>query len=58
MFRNLLGIKAAEDRFLARFDHSLLVGDEGVNGAVTLSMILRQTILIFPIKTMLILLSY
>ena len=32
MFRDLLGIKATEDRFLARFNHSLLVGDDGVNG--------------------------
>jgi len=32
MFKDLLGIKAAEDKFLSRFSHSLLVGDEGVTG--------------------------
>jgi len=30
MFRDLLGIKAAEDKFLGRFN--ILVGDDGVNG--------------------------
>jgi len=30
MFRDLLGIKAAEDKFLGRFN--VLVGDDGVNG--------------------------
>ena len=32
MFRDLLGIKAAEDKFLGRFNHSFLVGDDGVSG--------------------------